>query len=100
MIKENSIGEKIVLSSKSEFTSEFVQGYFEAEINEKEKQLNEYLNAYNAIREKDTFNRQYIETLIFLLKSEIKGIQKICQEGSFNFFNTIDYFNKLKKKNK
>jgi metal-responsive CopG/Arc/MetJ family transcriptional regulator len=61
----NSFGEKIVLSSKSEFISEFARGYFEAEIIEKETQLNEYLNAYNAIR------------VIYLLKSEIKGIQKL-----------------------
>ena len=73
----NSFGEKIVLSSESEFISEFARGYFEAEIIEKETQLNEYLNAYNAIREKDSFNRQYIETLIYLLKSEIMGIQKM-----------------------
>ena len=73
----NSFGKKIVLSSKSEFIYEFTRGYFEAEIIEKETQLNEYLNAYNAIREKDSFNRQYIETLIYLLKSEIKGIQKM-----------------------
>ncbi len=73
----NSFGEKIVLSSKSEFISEFGRGYFEAEIIEKETQLNEYLNAYNAIREKDSFNRQYIESLIYLLKSEIMGIQKM-----------------------
>jgi len=73
----NSFGKKIVLSSKSEFISELARGYFEAEINEKEKQLNEYLNAYNAIREKDSFNRQYIENLIYLLKSEIMGIQKM-----------------------
>ena len=73
----NSFGEKIVLSSKSEFISEFARDYFEAEIIEKETELNEYLNAYNAIHEKDSFNRQYIETLIYLLKSEIKGIQKL-----------------------
>lgn len=73
----NSFEEKIVLSSKSEFISEFARDYFEAEIIEKETQLNEYLNAYNAIREKDLFNRQYIETLIYLLKSEIMGIQKM-----------------------
>ena len=73
----NSFGDKIILSSKSEFTSEFARGYFEAELIEKETQLNEYLNAYNAIRENDSFNRQYIETLIFLLKSEIKRIQKM-----------------------
>jgi len=73
----NSYGEKIVLSSKSEFISEFARGYFEAEIIEKETQLNEYLNVYNAIRERASFNRQYIETLIYLLKSEIKGIQKM-----------------------
>ena len=73
----NSFGEKIVLSSESEFISEFARGYFEAEIIEKETQLNEYLNAYNAIREKDSFNKQYIESLIYLLKFEIKGIQKL-----------------------
>jgi hypothetical protein len=73
----NSFGEKIVLSSESEFISEFARGYFEAEIIEKETQLNEYLNAYNAIRENDSFNKQYIETLIYLLKSEIMGIQKM-----------------------
>ncbi|MBY8979111.1 MAG: hypothetical protein KGD72_01865 [Candidatus Lokiarchaeota archaeon] len=73
----NSFDEKIILSSKREFTSEFARGYFEAEIIEKETQLSEYLNAYNAIREKDSINRQYIETLIYLLKSEIKGIQKM-----------------------
>ena len=73
----NSFGEKIVLSSKSEFTSEFAGGYFEAVIIEKETQINEYLNEYNAIREQDSFNRQYIETLIYLLKSEINEIQKM-----------------------
>jgi len=73
----SSFGEKFVLSSKSEFIFEFARGYFEAEIIEKETQLNEYLNAYNAIREKDSFNRQYIETLMSLLKSEIIGIQKM-----------------------
>ena len=73
----NSFGEKIVLSSESEFISEFGQGYFNAEIIEKETQLNEYINAYNVIREKDSFNKQYIETLIYLLKSEIRGIQRL-----------------------
>ncbi|MHA1233773.1 MAG: hypothetical protein ACTSO6_02495 [Promethearchaeota archaeon] len=78
MVNEvKSFRKKIVLSSKSEFISEFSRGYFEAEIIEKENQLNEYLNAYYAIREKDSFNRQYIETLIYLLKSEIKRIQKM-----------------------
>ena len=73
----NSYGEKIGLSPKSEFKSELARSYFEAVIIEKETQLNEYLNAYNAIREKDSFNKQYIETLIYLLKSEIMGIQKM-----------------------
>ena len=75
--EEKLFGEKTVLSSKSEFISEFARDYFEAEIIEKEKQLNEYLIAYNTIRQKDSFKGQYIETLIYSLKSEIKGIQKM-----------------------
>ena len=73
----NSFRERVFLSFNIEFISEFARSYFEAEIIKKETQLNEYLNAYNTIREKESFNRQYIETLIYLLKFEINRILKI-----------------------
>ncbi|MFX1408038.1 MAG: hypothetical protein ACFFC9_05795 [Promethearchaeota archaeon] len=55
------------------FKQEFVKGYLELELIEKNKRLSEYLYAYEEIHNKDSFNAQYLESLIELLKQEIKS---------------------------
>jgi len=53
------------------FARELAQGYFEAEVMEKKGRLNEYVEAYREIEDKDSFNAQYLKTLIDNLKSEL-----------------------------
>jgi hypothetical protein len=55
----------------NEFAEELKQGYLYWELEKKQQQLSEYINAYQEIEDKDSFNAQYLETLIDLLKSEI-----------------------------
>lgn len=51
-----------------DFWHEFVKGYLEVEEMKKRELLKEYQEAYNNIEDKDSFNAQYLETLIFNLK--------------------------------
>lgn len=68
---------KVDLIKKSEkttndnFWSEFAEAYFEHERMEKISTLKEYQKAYHEIEDKESFNAQYLEVLIDLLKSEV-----------------------------
>ena len=60
-----------VKDPKDDFTSELAQAWVEYELDMKESELEEYLEAYDAIKDKDSFNAQYLETLIENLKTEL-----------------------------
>ena len=66
---ENEV--KVDLFKYNEFAEELKQDYLYWEFEKKKQQLSEYINAYQEIEDKDSFNAQYLETLIDLLKSEI-----------------------------
>ena len=66
---ENEV--KVDLFKYNEFAEELKQDYLYWELEKKKQQLSEYINAYQEIEDKDSFNAQYLETLIDLLKSEI-----------------------------
>ena len=53
------------------FHSELVKSYLESEIAKKKELLNEYSNAYDKLDDKDSFNAQYLKTLIDVLRDEI-----------------------------
>ncbi len=54
-----------------EFAEELKKGFLYWEIEKKKQQLAEYINAYQEIQNKDSFNAQYLKTLIDILKAEI-----------------------------
>ena len=66
----------LFVKSNEDFKRELTQGYFNALIHEKQVELNQYLNAYNELEEKDTFKADYLDSLIYLLNLEIKELQK------------------------
>ena len=66
---ENKINVK--LDRYNEFAEELKQGYLYWELEKKKQQLFDYINAYQDIEDKDSFNAQYLETLIDGLKAEI-----------------------------
>ncbi|MFX1315722.1 MAG: hypothetical protein ACFE9T_07650 [Promethearchaeota archaeon] len=66
---ENEI--KVCNFKYDEFVEEIKRGYLYWEIEKKRQLLMEYLNAYQEIEDKNTFNAQYLETLIDVLKAEI-----------------------------
>jgi len=55
------------------FKQEFAKGYLELELIEKNLRLSEYLYAYQEIDNKDSFNAEYLESLIELLKQETES---------------------------
>ncbi|MFX0059643.1 MAG: hypothetical protein ACFE8J_15200 [Candidatus Heimdallarchaeota archaeon] len=69
----NKIGEKKHCEDDNLFLEEFTKGYLELELNEKIERLSEYLYAYREIDDKNTYNAQYLESLIELFKKEIKS---------------------------
>jgi DNA/RNA-binding domain of Phe-tRNA-synthetase-like protein len=54
--------------TKEEFWKEFGRGYLEVEKMKNKELLKEYQEAYENIKNKNSFNAQYLETLIFNLK--------------------------------
>ena len=66
---ENEI--KLCIVEYNEFMEEIKKGYLYWEIEKKRQLLSDYINAYQEIKDKDTFNAQYLETLIDVLKVEI-----------------------------
>ena len=60
--------EKERTQTAKKFWKEFAQGYFEVEEMKKQKELKEYIEAYDNIEDKNSFNAQYLETLIYNLK--------------------------------
>lgn len=54
-----------------DFFKELLKGYLEAEISKKRELLKEYLIAYDKLEDKNSFNAQYLETLIAVLRDEI-----------------------------
>ena len=67
--RENEV--KISNIEYNEFVEELRKGYFYWEIEKKKQQLTDYINAYNEIQNKASFNAQYLKTLIDILKVEI-----------------------------
>lgn len=59
-----------------QFVSEMARGYIDAEIMEKEKLMKEFSDEYQKMEDKDSFKGQYLESWIYMLKEEIKAIQK------------------------
>lgn len=57
--------------SYREFISEFSKNYLELEFLEKQKQLYEYIEAYEDLENKESFHAQYLLSLIEFVKSEI-----------------------------
>lgn len=55
----------------NEFMEELKKGYLYWEIEKKKQQLIDYINAYQEIQNKDSFNAQYLKILIDVLKAEI-----------------------------
>jgi len=60
--------EKGKTQTAKKFWKEFALGYFEVEEMKIQKELKEYIEAYNNIEDKKSFNAQYLETLIYDLK--------------------------------
>jgi hypothetical protein len=72
IVKKKSENEaKIDNIEYNEFVEELRKGYYYWEIEKKIKQLTDYINAYNEIQNKTSFNAQYLKTLIDILKVEI-----------------------------
>ena len=57
--------------SKSDFISELAKAHIELEFGNKKRRLEEYSKAYEQIEDKNSFNAQYLETLIDVLKIEL-----------------------------
>ena len=66
-----------VLTLDDNFQRELIQGHFSSLIYEKQKELCMYENAYSALDDKTSFNADYIESLIYVLKAELKDLMKI-----------------------
>lgn len=66
---ENQI--KAINGEYNKFMEELKEGYLYWETEKKKQQLGEYINAYQEIENKDSFNAQYLKTLIDVLKAEI-----------------------------
>jgi len=69
MINEVAEQEK---NHDDDFMAELAKGYLEIEITEKRETLNGYIDSYQKIDDKDSFNAQYLKILIDVLKDEIK----------------------------
>ena len=52
-----------------DFWSEYAKAYFDYEKMEKMERIKEFEKAYEEMENKDSFNGQYLEVLITLLKS-------------------------------
>ena len=56
---------------KDDFWSEFAQGYLDVEKEKIKQQLEEYSKAYDQIKDKSSFNAQYLKTLIDNIVNEM-----------------------------
>ena len=65
-----------ILDSEDNFQKELIQGHFSSLIYEKQKELCIYENAYADLGDKTSFNADYIESLICVLKAELKDLMK------------------------
>ncbi len=70
-IQVGNVEKETVKRRENEFLSEFAQGLFWVEIDQKEEQLKEFIEAFENLDDKDSFNGQYLEVLIDGLKSDI-----------------------------
>ncbi|MFX0146649.1 MAG: hypothetical protein ACFE8E_02755 [Candidatus Hodarchaeota archaeon] len=64
--------EQKIDNSYKQFLIEFAAGYLELEFIEKQKQLNEYMRAYDELEDKEAFNAEYLASLIEALKLELQ----------------------------
>ncbi|TFG15363.1 MAG: hypothetical protein EU531_08490 [Promethearchaeota archaeon] len=51
-----------------DYISDFSKGYLELEFQEKQNQINDYINAYELLDDKESFHAQYLLSLIENLK--------------------------------
>ncbi|TFG09217.1 MAG: hypothetical protein EU539_00160 [Promethearchaeota archaeon] len=58
-------------SPDDDFVSEFAKGYLSHEVAKKEQRRNEFFAAYQNMEEKESFNAQYVKSLIDVLDMEI-----------------------------
>ncbi|MFX0008965.1 MAG: hypothetical protein ACFE9R_01510 [Candidatus Hermodarchaeota archaeon] len=65
-----------VLAIEDNFQKDLIQGHFSSLIYEKQMELRMYENAYSALDDTTSFNAEYIESLIYVLKSELKDLMK------------------------
>lgn len=64
------------LDSEDNFQKELIRGHFSSLIIEKQKELCMYENAYADLEDKTSFNAEYIDSLIYVLKAELKDLMK------------------------
>ena len=66
---------KVITSSEkkidADIWAEYARAYFEYERLEKMERLKGFEKAYEKIEDKDSFNAQYLEVLIYNLKSDL-----------------------------
>lgn len=60
----------------NEFINDLAIDWTENELWEKEEELKEYQEAYYSIYDKESYNAEYISSIIFLLKNKIKKIRE------------------------
>ena len=73
---EKRTGCSSVLVIEDNFQKELIQGHFSSLIYEKQKELCMYENAYADLGDKTSFNADYIESLIYVLRAELKDLMK------------------------
>ncbi|MFW9948992.1 MAG: hypothetical protein ACFFKA_02555 [Candidatus Thorarchaeota archaeon] len=77
-IKSSNGIKSISISNLSEnFNRELAYGQFNALIYEKQRDLNQYLTAYNNLSDKRSFKADYLDSLIYIVKKEITELQKL-----------------------
>jgi len=64
------IREKELDQDYRDFISDFSKGYLELKFQEKQNQINDYINAYELLDDKESFHAQYLLSLIENLKFE------------------------------
>ncbi len=57
--------------ANQEFLNDLGNEYLNVEVSRKFDQLNEYINAYDSLEDKESFNGQYLNSLIEQLKIEL-----------------------------
>jgi hypothetical protein len=59
------------LNDNQDFLNDLGNAYLNAEVDRKYEQLSEYMIAYNSLEDKESFNGQYLNSLIEQIKIEL-----------------------------